>query len=221
MSEYLVIEDHGYIADATQRVIKEIDPAARFTFCSTASQAKTELEKTPTGWTRILLDLNIPGAVGLSLAMEIQRKGLAPITCILTGNSDYIAQAQAHGFQGYVVKDISTKDLAQALARIVEGEQIYPDRHKGGEGDAVMRLTTRQIQCLELVGKKTKGIAQALHLSPATVNDHINAAMAALGVNSRAHAVQKAIQLGLLRLRDDNADDEAGPEERAGGNASK
>jgi len=202
MAKFLVIEDHGYIADATQRVIKEIEPAAIFTLCTTASQAMGVLKENPDGWKRILLDLNIPGAIGLSLAMEIKRMGLAPITCILTGNSDYIALAQSHGFQGYVVKEISTNDLAVALGKIVAGEQIFPVRPKTGEGEPVMRLTVRQVQCLQLVKLKTKGIAQALHLSPATVNDHINAAMAALGVNSRAHAVQKAIQLGLLRASD-------------------
>jgi DNA-binding CsgD family transcriptional regulator len=58
------------------------------------------------------------------------------------------------------------------------------------------RLSERQKQCLELVasGHTSKQIARQLNLSPSTVDNHLNAALERLGVDSRALAARIFVQ---------------------------
>ena len=63
-------------------------------------------------------------------------------------------------------------------------------------------LTRRQLEILQLLadGRSTDQIAATLHLSAATVRNHITHLLANLGVHTRIHAVLVAIRIGLVRL---------------------
>ncbi len=63
-------------------------------------------------------------------------------------------------------------------------------------------ITRRQAQILTLArnGLSSKRIASTLSISPGTVDNHISAAMAALGASNRSHAISKAFEFGLLLM---------------------
>jgi DNA-binding CsgD family transcriptional regulator len=67
---------------------------------------------------------------------------------------------------------------------------------------AAIRLTPREIECLKWTaqGKSSWDIGAILAISGNTVKFHVNSAMRKLGASSRAHAVIKAIRLGLIDL---------------------
>ncbi|GAA4332495.1 response regulator transcription factor [Variovorax defluvii] len=198
----LLVEDQPVVSEATADKIARNPRVASIHVCATAQLARQALESQSDRWGLIFLDLDVPGAAGLSLAMEIERLGLASITCILTGSQrpDYIAQIQATGFLGYILKAMEVQALVRALDSVLIGEKVFPAAN--AQTTNIPRLTVRQTQCLQLVseGKSTKQIAQILQLHAGTVNYHIDSAMDALVVNSRAHAVQRALQFGLLML---------------------
>ncbi|WP_083745150.1 response regulator transcription factor [Variovorax sp. KK3] len=199
----LLVEDQPVVSEATADKVSRNPRVASIHVCNTAQQALQALSSQPAHWGLILLDLDVPGAVGLSLATEIARAGKAPITCILTGSPrpDYIAQIRAAGFLGYILKAMEVEPLVRALDTVLAGEKSFPAACSTTAG--VPRLTARQTECLQLVseGKSTKQIAQILKLHMGTVNYHIDSAMDALDVNSRAHAVQRALRFGLVTLR--------------------
>ncbi|MDP9897349.1 DNA-binding NarL/FixJ family response regulator [Variovorax boronicumulans] len=208
MKSILIVEDHPFVAKATTELITQNHPAVDVVVVNSAQDALRLLDRGERDWKLILLDLDIPDAIGLSLAMDIKARGLHGITCILTGieNKEYIAQARANGFLGYVLKAIAVGSLEIALLKVLSGERAFPD--EGLEplaAGVVPVLTRRQLEVIRLVGegKTSKEIAKILSLAPGTVNDHVEAAMAELEVNSRAHAVQKALQMGLLRIGND------------------
>jgi DNA-binding CsgD family transcriptional regulator len=62
-------------------------------------------------------------------------------------------------------------------------------------------LSEREIQCLQLTagGKTSWAIAEALGISPHTVNAHVRNIVRKLGVASRAHAVAEGMRRGLIR----------------------
>lgn len=202
MINVLFVEDQPLVSEATAEKMARSQRVANIEICNTAEKALLALKATPDRWGLILLDLDVPGAFGLSLAMEIKKIGKEGCTCILTGTyrADYIAQVKAAGFQGYILKAIEIKALEASLDKAIAGEKVFPEMPDTGAGSGAVRLTNRQCQCLEFVGagQSTKEIARLLSLHPGTVNYHIDSAMEALGVKSRAHAVQKALQLGLL-----------------------
>jgi DNA-binding CsgD family transcriptional regulator len=64
----------------------------------------------------------------------------------------------------------------------------------------IARLSPRETECLEWTaqGKTTWEIAQILCLSDSTVNYYIRNAMKKLAVHTKAHAVSKAVVLGMF-----------------------
>lgn len=204
MFDVLLIEDQPLVSEAASYKISLNPRVTEITICNTAEKALRALSPDHDRWDLIFLDLGVPGAVGLSLAMEFHKLGKAPITCILTGErrSDYIAQIAASGFLGYILKAGEIKDLVRDMNRVIAGESVFPADDPLNVSKPVPRLTARQMECLQLVseGKTTKQIARVLQLHPGTVNSHIECAMDAFGVSSRAHAVQLALQYGLVSV---------------------
>ena len=84
MKEVLIIEDHPFVAEATKALIAKIHPDLIARVCDAAAPALSLLRDPGHCWHRVLLDLDIPGAHGLSTALELHRLGLAPRTCIVT-----------------------------------------------------------------------------------------------------------------------------------------
>ena len=120
--DVLLIEDQPVVSEATADKISRHAGIGAIEVCSTAGRALQALRWQPDRWGLILLDLDVPGAVGLSLAMEIKRLGKAPVTCILTGSQrpDYIAQIEAAGFMGYILKAMEVDALVRALDAVLE-----------------------------------------------------------------------------------------------------
>jgi DNA-binding NarL/FixJ family response regulator len=66
--------------------------------------------------------------------------------------------------------------------------------------DETMVLTRRELEILRLLagGANTKALAERLHVSGATIRNHVQNIFAKLGVHSRLEAVAYANQHGLL-----------------------
>ncbi|MBS0427749.1 MAG: response regulator transcription factor [Proteobacteria bacterium] len=203
MYHVLIIEDHSIVAHAAADKIKASPLAPTVEMRATADEALSALRAAPGKWDLILLDLEVPGATGLSLASDISRMGLAARTCVLTASerTDYEAQIAAMGFQGYLLKGggLPVETLQQDLLRVVAGEKVFRSSGHKPAADAP-RLTRRQAECLGLAagGLTTKQIASELDLHPGTVDRYIHGALLELRCSSRAHAIARAIELGLI-----------------------
>ncbi|MDM0030346.1 response regulator transcription factor [Variovorax saccharolyticus] len=205
MIHVLLIEDHPLVSEAASYKISLSPRVASIMVCGTADEALDALHAEPDRWGLILLDLDIPGAVGLSLATHIRKMGKAHITCVLTGSNqpEYVTRIEAQGFQGYICKGGASIDvLEHALLSVVGGQRVFPSRPETATAEGAVRLTARQTDCLQCVarGMTSRQIALSLKIHPSTVDRHINGAFYALGVKSRSHAVGKALELGLIDL---------------------
>lgn len=213
----LIVDDHSLIVAGARNIIKTEAPMLEVVTCRNAEQTMETLHDSRYRWNLILLDLDIPGAIGLSLAMEIKNLGLESVTCILTGNtrSEFVTQIKANGFRGYILKDSLHNDLEGSFKKVLSGYKVFPTYDIEKPSAPVKNLTERQLEILAQAGKglKSKGIAKVFGLTPYTVDTHFKAILHALGVNTRAQAVFKALELGLLRPEDvqlhevDNADE--------------
>ena len=159
------------------------------------------LDESRERWFRILLDLAVPGAFGLSLAKQICDRDLASICCVVSAcdRDDYVQQLRVWGFLGYLSKSMPVATLTARLGDVIRGVGAFPStlpvRHA-----THIRLTVRQIETLEGVqrGLSSKQIAAQMHLAEGTVNNRVAALMQILHADNRSHAVAKAISLGLL-----------------------
>jgi len=208
MNDVLIIEDQPLVTESARMLIGRAFPLATFTVCGNAKTATETLSDPAKHWHRIFLDLGIPGAHGLSLARELQTRHLEAISCIVTGvdRPDYIAQSRTMGFLGYLVKNRPMEEFFEALLKIFRGERVFPTEARSTRFiNETLRITRRQAQILQLVGcgLSSKEIALRISLAEGTVNNHIAAAMRVLNVDSRSHAVTKAIELGMLNIGSD------------------
>jgi ATP/maltotriose-dependent transcriptional regulator MalT len=90
---------------------------------------------------------------------------------------------------------------AMSFERAVEYALEEPtSSHEGAAPAARAGLTPRELEGLGLVarGMSNREIAESLVLSKHTVHRHVSNALGKIGVSSRAAAVARAAQLGLL-----------------------
>ncbi|WKB50727.1 response regulator transcription factor [Eleftheria terrae] len=196
MKVILIIEDHPLVAEATRSLFAGM--VDRVEICRDADQATAAL-LTEDCWFRVLLDIGIPGANGLSLVRHVHRKGLAPRTAIITAyeNSQWREEIRGMGFLGYVLKTASVEEFSGTIAKILDGRLCFETQTTEAQQS---HLTRRQIEILNLLsaGCSTKDVARRLNISSGTVDNHVSALIRALRAHDRTHAVALGMQLGYI-----------------------
>ena len=176
--------------------------------CADARSTLIALADITKDWFRIFLDLDVPGAHGLSLAREIRHLGFHERCCVVSAldRQDLISEVRSMEFLGYLVKARPYVEFAEALGQVFAGESAFPDVVALSKGPAI-RLTRKQEYLLDFVrrGLSSKEIANTVFQSEGTINNCINAAAKALGTTNRTHAVTKALELGLLTFNTSKA----------------
>jgi DNA-binding NarL/FixJ family response regulator len=222
MPRVLIVEDHPLVSGATRDLLLGVGGVRDVEIAATAAEALAQVSRLDPPWDVILLDLDVPGAVGLSLARELAQRGLAARTCIVTALSrpGYVEEAKRLGFLGFIAKASPLKTFGDELRRVLQGIQTFPDGERLSQR-ATPRLTRQQQRVLDLLsqGLSSKQMARALGISEGTVNNHVNAMLRALGASSRLQAFSKAVQLGLIDsflVMEHGSAGQAGECERAG-----
>lgn len=223
MPRVLIVEDHPLVSDATRDLLLCDGRAGDVAIAATAADALAQVSSAVAAWDLILLDLDVPGARGLSLAHELVQRGLAGRTCIVTALSrpGYVEEAKRLGFLGFIAKSSPLQAFGDELRRVLQGIQTFPDSDRL-RPRAAPRLTRQQLRVLDLLGQglSSKQMARVLEISEGTVNNHVNAMLRALGASSRLQAFGKAVQLGLIDsfpvMEQDGSTGPAGECERPG-----
>ena len=169
-----------------------------------------------------VLDVRMPELSGLETLECISRKHPEARTVMLSmyADEEFVLQAMRAGAKGYVLKDATPEELAQAVLAVSRGElylsqQVtghvtadYARRVNGHNSDSLNdtdpleQLTPRQREVLRLIaqGNSTKDIAAKLFISPKTVETHRLQVMEKLGIYDIAGLVRYAIQRKLIVL---------------------
>lgn len=155
----------------------------------------------------ILMDLRIPGLDGVGATRKILAE--SPGQCVvmlMTYESDSdILRAVEAGAAGYLLKDASRTELADAIRAASRGETVLAPSVAGKlvnrvRNPAPQPLSAREIVVLRLVSKGSTNadIGRALHISEATVKTHLLRVFAKLDVSDRTAAVMAAMNAGVL-----------------------
>lgn len=165
-----------------------------------------------------LIDIAMPKLNGIEVTRRI--KALCPATAvlILTAYDDdqYIFALLEAGAAGYLLKDVRTSQLVEAIREVSAGESVlHPavarkvvDRFARAPGKAVEsgleQLTKRELEVLKLAAKgmTNMNIARELNLSVRTVQGHLSSVFSKMGVGSRTEAVLHALRKGWITLED-------------------
>ena len=111
-----------------------------------------------------------------------------------------------NGAKGYLLKNVSSKELAAAIHHIHEGQSYFSGEIQKiladsiFENDRIPRLTRREKEILKLVaeGVTTPQIAEQLFISPLTVETHRRNLIQKMGVSNAAQLVKIAVEKKLI-----------------------
>jgi DNA-binding NarL/FixJ family response regulator len=160
----------------------------------------------------VLLDVHMPGGGGVEVIRRAAAAGLRPTFLALSVSDaaeDVIAVIRA-GARGYVTKNISPADLADAVRRVHDGDAVFSPRLAGFVLDAFTGpapqpeteldlLTPREREVLQHIarGYMYKEIALRLEISPKTVEAHVSSVLRKLQLSSRHELTRWAADRGL------------------------
>ena len=152
----------------------------------------------------VLLDIRMADRSGLDVLADLREDPYRPVVGILTtfDTDEHIFRALQAGAAGFLLKDTSPEHLAAMVRSLAAGGVVLSPRVAralldayGGapDPDAVARvslLTDRERDVLTHLptGESNAEIGKRLHLSGATVKDHVSAILAKLSVSTRLEA---------------------------------
>jgi DNA-binding NarL/FixJ family response regulator len=160
----------------------------------------------------VLLDVHMPGGGGVEVIRRAAAAGQRPTFLALSVSDaaeDVIAVIRA-GARGYVTKNISPEELADAVRRVHDGDAVFSPRLAGFVLDAFTGpapqpeteldlLTPREREVLQHIarGYMYKEIALRLDISPKTVEAHVSSVLRKLQLSSRHELTRWAADRGL------------------------
>jgi two-component system response regulator DesR len=150
-----------------------------------------------------LLDIEMPGLDGISVAGELARELPDTRSLILTtfGRPGYMRRALAQGASGFLLKDAPPDQLAAGIRAVAAGRRaIDPTLAAAAITEGESPLTPREHEVLVAAAHQNTAadIAAQLHLSERTVRNYLSAAIGKLGARNRREAIELATNKGWL-----------------------
>jgi DNA-binding NarL/FixJ family response regulator len=170
----------------------------------------------------VLMDVIMPGCDGLEATQRIKQELPQTTIVMLTvlEEDENLFQAIRNGAQGYLLKNIRSKDMLDMLRAAMRGEAaITPamgsrmleefrriSHLASQEPQEIEALTRRELEILSLVtaGDSNHEIAAKLHVSIHTVKTHMRNILAKLHQERRHEAALFALREGLLPPAEDD-----------------
>ena len=164
----------------------------------------------------ILMDVTMPDLDGVEATRLIKAANPAVRVIMLTMHADQevLAAAIRSGASGYLVKDCSTEEIADAIRSAVSGDTTLSpalaasmlnevrklDPPEQAEEDRV--VTKREEEVLQLIadGCSTPEVAERLYISQKTVKNHLASIYQKLDARDRTQAVLQAVRMGIVSL---------------------
>jgi len=209
MKRILLIDDHAVVRDGVKRIFEEQPGAVTFGEASTAAQALEHAHKQD--WDIAILDLSLGNQSGLDLLKSLKqvRPHLPVLILSMHSEEQYARRAFKAGASGYITKDSSTSDLANAINRVAAGGRyITPALAErlvfniGRDSDAPPHeiLSDREFQVMRLIasGKTVTEIAVVLALSDKTISTYRARLLEKMDMKTNAELTRYAIHNNLV-----------------------
>jgi len=206
----LIADDHPLYRDALRAIIPQAMPNVQMSEAGCQKEVVDGVTS-DSSFDLIVLDLNLPGATGLSCLLHLREVAQLTPIMVVSGNDDpaMMRDVVMAGATGYVPKSAPRQVLIDAIRVIMGGGTYLPTaavlalrQAQAAEAPpakvtAREDLTLRQKRVLELLaeGLSNKHIARELQISEITVKAHVSLILKKLGVANRVQAAMEARKL--------------------------
>ncbi|MFP3389015.1 response regulator [Brevibacillus sp. SIMBA_040] len=179
----------------------------------------------------LLMDINMPNINGVSAAESVISVSPTTRVIMLSIHDDegYVYRTLRSGASGYLLKEMGTSDLVDAVRVVASGgAYIHPkvtgklieefrrlseqegstersfsvDESQAIDPKVIESLTRREREVLQLMaeGKSNRAIGEFLFISEKTVKNHVSSILQKLNVQDRTQAVVISIKNGWVKL---------------------
>lgn len=174
----------------------------------------------------VLMDINMPDVNGVQATANLISEYPDTRVIILSIHDDenYVTHALKTGARGYLLKEIDSDALIEAIKVVYEGgSYLHPKvthnlvleyrrlakKEKSQSTDNYLQyrkplhlLTNRECQILQLMaeGNSNRAVSETLYISEKTVKNHVSNILQKLKVDDRTQAVVKAIRNGWVKV---------------------
>lgn len=165
----------------------------------------------------VLMDLRMPVLDGVAATrrLRVERPEVRVIALTTFDDDEEVFAALRAGAVGYLLKDVSSERLVEAIGAASRGESVLqpsvaakviarfaqlPDEATPRPQPLVVPLSDRELEIVRLLadGRSNREIATALFLAEGTVKNHVTNVLAKLGARDRTQAALRARSLGLV-----------------------
>jgi len=210
----LLVDDHAVVRTGLRMLLSGQKDLEIVGEAGSAGEALTETERVHPNV--ILMDIGLPDKTGIEATREIKAKFADVNIVALTIHEDeeYFFQMLNAGASGYVPKRAAPEELITAIHAAANGEvYLYPTMAKllvrdylnadrpAEEKVDLGGLTEREHEVFTMLaeGGSNQEIAEALVISPKTVERHRENIMRKLNLHSRSELVRYAIRKGIIK----------------------
>ncbi len=165
----------------------------------------------------VLMDLHMPVLDGIAATrrLRVEHPEIQVLALTTFDDDEDVFAALRAGAVGYLLKDVTSDRLVEALLAAARGESVLqpsvaakvvarfallPDDAAPRSQPLVVPLSDRELEVLRLLadGGSNREIAAALFLAEGTVKNHVTNVLAKLGARDRTQAALRARALGLV-----------------------
>lgn len=206
----LLVDDHALFREGLIALLSYQDD---FTVVGEAQDAESALDQARAlAPDIVLMDIELPGEDGVIATQRLKLEMPAVTVVMLTAHDDSqtLFEAIKAGAQGYLVKNVRSRELLEQLRGLARGEaaisrriaarilaEIRGQTEPYGPEEA---LTAREMEVLELVAARLSNaeIAARLVVSEHTVKNHMKSILSKLHLHNRRQAAAYGVARGWL-----------------------
>ncbi len=204
-----LVEDNEKTRDYLSALLGGSDGMELVCICSSGEEALEKIPLVPPDV--IVMDINLPGISGIDLTrtLKAQLPSMEILVLTINENRENLFAALQAGASGYLVKGSPSTEIIAAISLLMAGgapmspviaRYVIEEFHEVKTVRIPSALTSREREVLQGVaaGLSEKKLAEKLSVSPHTVHTHIKKIYRKLQVGSRAEAVLKARNKGIV-----------------------
>ena len=213
----LIADDHDLIHNG---IINILRPIKRYRIIGKAVNGEDAIEKaTQLNPDVILMDISMPVMNGIEATRIISGSmpGIKILALTQHEENEYVIQILKAGGSGYLLKNSSKKEFADAIESVLAGNKVFSDKiseqlinellHPSEEeitnSNEDIPLTKREIEIIQKIADdmSNQEIADELHISLRTVETHRRNLMQKLNVNTVVALLKYAAQHNIINFK--------------------